>query len=144
MRSFALLFLVLFACKPASKTPFSPAAEENKIRTIMASQEKSWNEGNLDAFMIGYWQSDSLEFIGKRITHGWDSTLANYKRGYPDRATMGQLKFDLYQFRFMGTDACVVTGRYTLTRESDQPTGMFTLVWRKKSDEWVIVYDHSS
>ena len=49
-----------------------------------------------------------------------------------------------YQFRFIGTDACLVTGRYTLKREKDEPTGMFTLLWRKKENEWVIVYDHTS
>ena len=35
-------------------------------------------------------------FIGsKGITYGWDSTLARYKRNYPDKATMGKLTFEL-------------------------------------------------
>jgi hypothetical protein len=57
---------------------------------------------------------------------------------------MGQLSFDLQTFRFLHTDACLVTGSYTLQREQDQPTGMFTLLLRKKDNRWVIVYDHTS
>ncbi|MFZ5999587.1 MAG: YybH family protein [Bacteroidota bacterium] len=144
-RILLLPLLLILACTSNKTEPvFSAKEDETTIRSIMARQETAWNAGDLDHFMEGYWKSDSLQFIGRRITHGWDSTLASYKRGYPDRSIMGTLKFDLYQFKFIGTDACLVTGRYTLTRAADQPTGMFTLLWRRKPEGWVIVYDHSS
>jgi hypothetical protein len=62
----------------------------------LAQQTSAWNNGKLDDFMNGYWQSDSLMFIGKSgITYGWQKTLDNYKKGYPDTASMGKLNFDL-------------------------------------------------
>ena len=62
--------------------------ESEAIKTMMLQQSSDWNEGNIDAFMQGYWQSDSLMFIGSRgITYGWKATLDSYKKGYPDRAT---------------------------------------------------------
>ena len=39
-------------------------------------------------------------FVGSQgITYGWKATLENYKKGYPDRATMGKLKFDFVNHR---------------------------------------------
>jgi hypothetical protein len=35
-------------------------------------------------------------FIGKSgITYGWQKTLDNYKKGYPDKEAMGKLHFTL-------------------------------------------------
>ena len=56
------------------------------------SQQKAWNEGNIDGFMSSYWNNDSLKFIGsKGITYGWQKTLDNYKKSYPNKEAMGKL-----------------------------------------------------
>ncbi len=94
--------------------------------------------------MAGYWQSDSLQFIGKGIRHGWQATLDGYKKGYPDKASMGELRFDIWQTMKLAEDAYLVSGKYTLNREKDQPSGPFTLIFRLKKGKWVIVYDHTS
>jgi hypothetical protein len=142
-----LAVLILFsACSSTTTRPAVPnyASEESAIRLVLISQEQAWNEGSIEQFMEGYWKSDSLQFVGTSITQGWQPTLDRYKSSYPDRATMGSLKFDFYRFSFVSHDACLVTGRYTLTRDKDQPTGLFTLLLRKISGSWVIVYDHTS
>jgi uncharacterized protein (TIGR02246 family) len=136
-QSIFLLAIIFSGC-------FDPKSEEATIRGLLHDQEAAWNEGNIDAFMEGYWKSDSLKFIGKEITKGWNATLRRYKTTYPDRETMGQLKFTFYEFRFIGSDACVVTGRYQLKKATDEPTGMFTLLLRKIDGKWMIVYDHTS
>ena len=120
-------------------------ADEAAIRAVMAAQEAAWNQGALDAFMEGYWSSDSLTFTGSRgITYGWAATLANYRRGYPDAAAMGQLHFDLLRLVRLGRRHALVIGRWTLTRATDQPGGYFSLVWRKQRGRWVIIADHTS
>jgi uncharacterized protein (TIGR02246 family) len=145
MTRIALLsFSVLLSCSDIQKTAFSKDKEEAAIRAVLKSQEDAWNAGNIDAFMEGYWKSDSLQFIGDPITRGWDSTLARYKRSYPDLQTMGKLRFELFDFQFLAQDVCLVTGKYHLTRELDNPAGMFTLIIRKKENGWVIIYDHTS
>ena len=54
--------------------------DETAIRKLMAEQVAAWNSGNIDAFMQGYWKSDSLLFIGsKGPTYGWQTTLEGYK-----------------------------------------------------------------
>ena len=89
MKSFFLFIAILIA-----HFSWAQSADELAIKEIMGKQEAAWNRGDIDAFMVGYWNSDSLMFVGsKGPTYGWDQTLANYKTGYPDVQAMGQLKF---------------------------------------------------
>jgi hypothetical protein len=142
MKNPLLLFmLMLIACQ--SKTSVQPpeAAEEKK--KVIAFQQEAWNEGDIEKFMEGYWKSDSLLFIGKTIRHGWRATLERYKQTYPDREAMGLLQFDVRQLVRLSDDTFLLTGQYTLIRTSDQPSGLFTVIFKLKGGKWVIVYDHT-
>lgn len=119
---------------------------EHNIRSIMANQEAAWNRGDLPAFMQGYWRSDSLRFIGSRgLTYGWQTTLDNYRKGYPDRAAMGTLKFTILSVEKLSRRSAFVIGKWHLARgEKGDLNGHYTLLWRKIKGRWVIVADHSS
>lgn len=143
MKRILISILVLFASCTSTKHP-NPSAE-NQIRNVLAEQQNCWNQGDIECFMDGYWKSDSLRFIGKSgINYGWQATLDNYKKSYPDKAAMGKLEFDILSVEPLGTENYLVTGKWKLIRESDAPNGLFTLVWKRFDDEWKIVYDHSS
>ena len=61
--------LFLLACLLCVLTPsFAQKnnADTRAIRQVMQEQQDAWNRGDLEAFMQGYWQSDSLRFIGSR------------------------------------------------------------------------------
>ena len=117
-----------------------------QILNILDRQMKAWNEGNIDNFMNGYWESDSLMYIGKMgVTYGYKSTLQSYKKNYPDKSTMGTLKFDIIKVSFISNDAYFVVGKWYLTRpQKGDVGGHYTLLWRKIKGNWVIVADHSS
>ncbi len=145
MKKITLLILLFTACAEKQKTtPFDKSVEEQAIRKLLDTQVAAWNEANIDEFMKGYWKSDSIYFVGSKITSGWDSTMARYKRSYPDKAAMGKLRFEILMTDFISPDACMVTGKFFLTRENDNPSGIFTLLFRKKNGSWLIVYDHTS
>lgn len=110
----------------------------------MDKQVVDWNGADIDAYMVGYWKSDSLLFIGSKITSGWDNTLARYKKNYPTKEAMGTLRFEILRIDFISTGAYLVTGKYFLTRITDNPNGVFTLLFRKKEGKWVVVYDHTA
>ncbi|MBC7508130.1 MAG: DUF4440 domain-containing protein [Ferruginibacter sp.] len=121
------------------------STDEQSIRTILAQQTLAWNNGNQEAFMKGYWQSDSLMFIGKSgITYGWQKTLDNYKKNYPDTASMGKLNFDLLSVKPVAENYFFVVGKWHLTRSIGDVGGVFTLLFRKVKNQWVIIADHSS
>jgi ketosteroid isomerase-like protein len=118
---------------------------EKAIRSAMAAQEVAWNKGDLTGFMDGYWKSDQLRFIGSRgLTYGWDATLANYKKGYPGKAEMGTLTFTLLSVEQISRNSAYVVGQWRLERQKDNPSGHFTLLWKKIKGKWLIVSDHSS
>ncbi len=127
-------------------TPLSIRADdEQAIRAVMAMQETAWSAGDLDAFMEGYWNSEDLVFVGRNgPQYGWQTTLENYKKGYPDLSAMGKLQFDILRIRPISQDAYSMIGKYTLIRADDEPSGYFTLIWRKIDGKWLIVSDHTS
>ncbi|GAB2565963.1 YybH family protein [Spirosoma areae] len=149
MKQLLATFLVCFLTVPAfcQQTSATVAANRDRraILAILKRQTDDWNNGRVDKFMVGYWPSDSLTFVGKAgITYGYQATLASYKKRYPDRASMGTLKFDILQLDFPASDVAYVIGRFHLTRpQIGDADGHFTLLWRKIRNRWVIVSDHS-
>lgn len=144
MRKLSLLLLItlFYMAQQAS----AQSVDEMKIRQILDRQTRAWNAGDLDLFMAGYWKNDSLMFIGKSgVTYGWQETLDNYKRGYPDRTAMGELSFQLLELRPLSPDCFFfVVGKWHLKRSIGDLEGHYTLLWKKIKGEWVIVADHSS
>ena len=95
--------------------------------------------------MKGYWQNDSLMFIGKSgVTYGWRKTLDNYKRHYPDTVAMGKLHFKLLELKSLSPVYYFVVGKWHLLRSVGDLEGHFTLLFKKINGEWLIVADHSS
>lgn len=114
------------------------------MQKFMLTQE-AWNEGNIEGFMQGYHNSDRLVFVGSRgPTYGYNATLDNYRRGYPDTIAMGKLKFDLIDLYRIDCSTAIMIGRFYLKRSVGDQQGYFTLVWQKIDNEWVIISDHSS
>jgi hypothetical protein len=81
------------------------------------NKHKAWNRGDIENFMKGYWENDSLMFIGKNgITYGWTNTLNNYKKGYPDTAAMGKLSFNINTVKRLSKEYYYVVGKWHLQR----------------------------
>ena len=115
------------------------------IQAILDNQIAAWNNGNLDAFMNGYLETDSLVFIGKNgPTYGYKNTLANYKKSYPDTSHMGKLNFDIVSMKPLGPNYYFVIGKWHLQRTVGDLNGVYTLLLKKTKDGWKIIADHSS
>lgn len=120
-------------------------SQEKEIRELLETQRQDWNKGDIPGFMKGYWKSDSLMFVGSNgPTYGWQKTLENYQKGYPDKAAMGILTFDVKEVRMLDKTHAFVLGAWHLQREKDEPHGFFTLLFQKFGNEWKIIVDHSS
>lgn len=136
---------LLFALLIISFSSLSQTKDDLLIRNTMLEQERAWNAGDLEKFMQPYWMSDSLMFIGKSgVTYGWQNTLNNYKKGYPDTAAMGKLHFDIVYMKRLSVLYYSVVGKWHLTRSIGDVGGHFTLLFKKIKNKWVIVSDHSS
>jgi len=136
---FLFLTIGLLACQNESENV------PEIINGIMHEEAEAWNKGDVEGFMKGYWQNDSLAFIGSRgLTFGYENVLNNYKKSYPSKAEMGTLHLNNELFRSLSHNSYWVAGQWKLYRETDTVGGYYTLVWRKIDGNWVIISDHSS
>ena len=137
--------LIFITAISFSLTSMAQSKDETEVRNVLAKQNAAWNRGDIDAFMVGYWENDSLMFIGKSgVTYGYKNTLSNYKKNYPDTTVMGKLTFTLIHVKQLSPEYFHITGKYYLTRTIGDASGHFTLVFRKINGKWVIISDHSS
>jgi len=140
-----LLYVSIILFLSCTSSNIDTTSVQNEVKNVLQSQQSAWNEGDIEAFMLGYWYSEDLTFIGRSgITKGWEKTLSNYKKGYPDRAAMGVLNFEVIQLDVLSPSACYMIGKYTLEYPTKNSSGYFNLLWRKIDENWVIVSDHTS
>lgn len=144
LKQFSAIILSIFFLLPVSLM-----AQESKdiatVKSILLRQQNDWNKGDIDAFMNGYWESDNLKFVGATgITYGYEATLKNYHKRYPDRAAMGQLTFGIKSVEKLSRKVIMLVGTWDLDRKSGPIGGHFTLMWKKIKGEWVVISDHTS
>lgn len=145
LSAFVIVMLFCLSSSAQNKPARLAGGDEQIIRTLIEEQRLAWNTGDKEKFMQTYWQSDSLMFIGKSgVTYGWQKTLDNYKKGYPDTAAMGKLDFDLLEVKRLSVMYFFVVGKWHLTRSIGNVGGHFTLLFKKVKNKWVIIADHSS
>ena len=124
---------------------FSQAKDESRIRSVLTKQTESWNNGDIESFMTTYWHSDSLMFIGKNgVKWGWQTTLENYKKSYPDTMAMGKLDFTILLIKKLSAEYYYVVGKWHLARSIGDLSGHYDLLFRKIKGQWFIIADHSS
>lgn len=141
-----LFAVLLILCATAFSTAQSKDDKiKADIKKVLDEQTAAWNNGDIEGFMKGYWNSPQMTFVsGDNVTKGWQPTLERYKKSYDSRAKMGVLSFSELEITVTGKESAVVLGRFTLVREKDKPTGIFTLNFRKFKDGWKIILDHTS
>ena len=138
-KAFLLIFLF------SSVILFAQSKNDLAIRKVLSIQTDAWNRGDIENFMIGYWENDSLMFIGKSgVTYGWTNTLNNYKKSYPDTTAMGKLSFNIISVKYLSKKYYQVVGKWMLKRSIGDLSGHFTLLFQKINNHWVIIADHSS
>lgn len=119
--------------------------DREEISSMLAAQVTEWNRGNIAGYMKGYWEHDSLVFIGKNgPTYGYQQTLDRYKKSYPGREAMGTLTSTVVSMKPLGDKHYFVIGKWHLKRKAGDLNGSYTLLLEQKNGEWVIITDHSS
>lgn len=142
----ALAPILLLACLACRSVPNADA--DRSIQSIVHEQEAAWNRGDIDGFMsAGYLRSADLTFFsGGSVTHGYEPVLARYTKRYKaEGKEMGRLAFTQLEVVPLGDDCALARGRWDLDFEKEKDVGgLFSLVFRRTSDGWRIVHDHTS
>jgi len=113
-----------------------------EIKDVLTVQQAAWNDGDLEAFMQGYWKSESLRFTSSgRTNKGWQKTLDGYTKAYPTDEKMGKLKFEIFDLYGVSEDVASLSGTFYLTRSMEDLSGYFSLIFRKIDGRWKIISD---
>ena len=140
MKKFLVFILLIL-----SANTYAQSGNESLIRQRLKQQTESWNRGDIEGFMETYWKNDSLLFIGNSgVNRGWQNTLNNYRKGYPDTAAMGKLSFDIIMVKKLSSKYYYVVGKWMLTRSIGNLSGHYDLLFKKIKGRWYIIADHSS
>ncbi|MEP6708667.1 MAG: nuclear transport factor 2 family protein [Verrucomicrobiota bacterium] len=123
-----------------------PAADIGmSVCAVIKAQEAAWNRGDIDGYMNGYAHSKKTIFVsGDKVTRGWQTVRDRYKKKYDTREKMGTLTLSELEVTPLSGEAALVLGRWSLKRKADNPHGRFTLLFRRTSEGWRIVLDHTS
>jgi ketosteroid isomerase-like protein len=140
-----LLIVIVVSASAQQKTLPEPR-EAQEIRVVLDRQVEAWNRRDLEGFMQGYWHSPELTFYsGGTVVSGWETTLERYRNRYQGEGhEMGRLDFSDLKIEILGPGAAFVRGRFHLKMSKDEAGGLFTLTFRKFSDGWKIIHDHTS
>jgi ketosteroid isomerase-like protein len=121
------------------------AEDSTMIIGALHQQQDAWNQANIESFMEGYWPSQKLVFVGAAgPTYGYEPVKANYYKRYPDKTSMGILKFTVIELSKIDRASAFLIGKFHLKRTIGDVQGYFTLVWRKIDGQWLIVSDHTT
>ncbi len=137
-----LLVLVFLFC---TSFIYGQNKNEKSIKAMLSAQVEEWNKGNIEGYMHGYWQNDSLLFIGaKGPRYGYGVTLKRYKEAYPDTEHMGKLTSTITRLQRLSNRYYFVVGKWELKRSVGDLSGSYTLLLKKIKKSWVVIADHSS
>ncbi len=144
MRNF--LFLLIISLFVFYSESFSQTNQSEKDAVnAMIEQKNAWNRGDLTGYMDAYWNSDSLIFIGKNGPQcGWNTTYENYRKGFPDKAEMGNLEFTFLNIKSQSESIVTVIGKWELTIKEKKRGGYFTCILKIIDGKWKVIIDHTN
>ena len=144
---FTLFLLILLSCSMNNMdtvdTIVQDPLEIDAIKKILATQQECWNNGDIDGFMQGYWDSEELIFtsLNHKPTYGWNNTLERYKNSYPTKYSMGEFRFEILDIELTSKKTASLNGKWELIRINDHPKGFFWLDLEKFDENWLITKD---
>jgi len=141
------IMLVLYLSMNKNKELEQENPEISNIRLVLEKQQECWNNGDINGFMQGYWNSEELIFTSAKQmpTYGWQNTLERYQNSYPTKESMGELKFKFLHIKINSdSTSAYLSGCWELIRKEDNPQGDFILELRKIEEKWKITKDSTS
>ena len=102
---FTFSLLILLSCSMNNTKTIDAVTQDSNeidaIKKILTTQQEYWNNGDIDGFMQGYWNSEKLIFtsLNHKPAYGWQNTLERYKESYPDRYSMGEFRFEILDLK---------------------------------------------
>ena len=139
-----LLAICLLLAAPFAFSQKHHNPDKAAILQVLKKQQAAWNNGSIDSFMLGYWNSPELRFLSKNgLRYGWQAVTDNYKKNYDTKEKMGELVFDIVSTELLSKESALVVGKWEVIANKTSE-GYFSLWFKKIGGKWLIVLDHTS
>lgn len=139
-----LLAICLLLAAPFAFSQKHHNPDKAVILQVLKKQQAAWNNGSIDSFMLGYWNSPELRFLSKNgLRYGWQTVTDNYKKNYDTKEKMGELVFDIVSTELLSKESALVVGKWKVIANKTSE-GYFSLWFKKIGGKWLIVLDHTS
>jgi len=150
-----VVILLMFAPVLVAQAPDKPqdqlrtlSREELDMIKVLNTQERAWNQANIDGYLSGYKNSPDLLFVADgKVTRGFEQLQSDYKHNYPTKESMGVLTFSELEPHVFNDKFGVVLGKYHVDRSKKAggpADGTFSLVFEKSEQGWKIVMAHTT
>ncbi|MFC1476922.1 hypothetical protein ACFL6L_00475 [candidate division KSB1 bacterium] len=63
IRNILLVFVVFLLFAGCSRATIDDAGITRAVTEVLEQQSEAWNRGDIEGYMSGYWQSESLSFV---------------------------------------------------------------------------------
>jgi hypothetical protein len=144
--SLALLALTLAACASRSGSTPDPSTARTIALALLDRGARSWNRGDLDAFMNDYVDGARTSFVtSEGVMHGRAEIRQRYAPRFTPGGVRDSLSFENVEADPIASDAVHVIAWYKLMRgDSLVARGPTSLVLVRDAGQWRILKDHSS
>ena len=138
-----LALLAILLAAPAAVADW--AADEARIRQLLADSTEAFNQGDLAGHLAIY--DPGVTFLTKDGPRPGVAPIEKaFRESYfRDGKAIQQLRFEQLAVRPVGADAALATARWVLADgDRAEQSGWFTLVLLRGGGGWRAVHDHSS
>ena len=118
---------------------------EKEIYDQVNRAVEAWNRHDLDAYLDGFWRSDSLILVVEGETvRGWDLLSKALHTGYPNPTEMGNVTLDRVQVQMLSSDLALALTWDTVSFPKKKEFGTSTIVMKKLPEGWRVAVMHTS
>ena len=113
-----------------------------EIISCFGTWTDAWNAGDVDGFLDGYYDSDSVRYVGgETVIRGKNNIVQHFR----SRGATGTLSLVHFEVDFISPEDAICFGQYHVVDDEEEiHEGYFTAHVRRIGDSWKIVSDHSS
>jgi hypothetical protein len=120
-------------------------ADTQTIINLLKRQYDCWNRYDLDGFEEPLWKSPFIISIDdENIVIGWDKSKEDLEKSFPTAAKSGKMIPESLNVNILSSDIAVSVETWRFQVQNGTFVGNTTSTWRKMSEGWRIVLEHTS
>jgi len=120
-------------------------ADTQAIIDLLKRQYDCWNKYDLDGFEEPLWKSPFIISIDdENVVIGWDKSKEDLEKSFPTAAKSGKMIPESLGVNILSPDIAVSVETWRFQVQNGTFVGNTTSTWRKMSEGWRIVLEHTS